>query len=231
MLVMPNALKSREQCWGRREDLGRIRTLLSPRVPDSQPPGCEAETKGANPAEPACTDPAPRSKRGASGPGQRGSRSPKAPRAATAGPGADEQRKRVQRRRRREHAPEGPGARGRGGRQAAREAPSRGEVKEDDFPPILITPQSSPPKTDSAGSPRPGASCWIQENSGTQTVHYRGSGARSKHFIGSETASNPEPSARPRLESEPKACELGYPTSVFTLTRKSDTPGRPVNEY
>ncbi|XP_054384397.1 uncharacterized protein LOC100938712 isoform X2 [Pongo abelii] len=95
MLVMPNALKSREQCWGRREDLGRIRTLLSPRVPDPQPPGCEAEAKGANPAEPACTDPAPRFKRGASGPGQRGSRSPKAPRAATAGPGADERRKRV----------------------------------------------------------------------------------------------------------------------------------------
>nr|XP_030856540.1 serine/arginine repetitive matrix protein 3-like [Gorilla gorilla gorilla] len=171
---------------------GELWMLVMPN--DLKPPGCEAEAKGATPAEPACTDPAPRYKRGASGPGQRGSRSPKAPRAATAGPGADEQRKRVQRRRRREHAPEGPGARGRGGRQAAREAPSRGEVKEDDFPPILTTPQSSPPKTDSAGSPRPGTSCWIQENSGTQT-------ARSKHFIGSETASNPEPSARPRLES------------------------------
>lgn len=42
-------------------------------------------------------------------------------------------------------------------------------------PPHLDRPLPSPPNADSAGSRRPGTSGWIRGNSGTQTVHYRGS--------------------------------------------------------
>lgn len=57
---------------GQERGLGKDLNLTFPAGPGPAAPGCEAEAKGANPVESACTDPAPRSKGGCLRPGTAG---------------------------------------------------------------------------------------------------------------------------------------------------------------